>query len=76
MNAKSENREPQFLPVFTCHVIRHKFCSRLCENETNLKVIQTVMGHSNVKMTLDIYTEVSENKKEVCFQALNGDNVF
>ena len=76
INAKSENREPQFLPVFTCHVIRHTFCSRLCENETNLKVIQTVMGHSDVKMTLDIYTEVSENKKQVCFQALNGDNVF
>ena len=24
------------------------FCTRLCENETNLKVIQTVMGHKDI----------------------------
>ena len=43
--AKMKNREPLILPHFTCHSLRHTFCARFCENENNLKVIQTVMGH-------------------------------
>lgn len=74
--AKAEQREPLLLPVFSCHIIRHTFCTRLCESETNFKVIQTVMGHSNVQVTLDVYTEVSESKKQMCFQTLNADGVF
>ena len=28
----------------------------------NLKVIQTIMGHASIKITMDIYAEVSEEK--------------
>ena len=34
--AEKEKREPQLLPHFSCHNLRHTFCTRLCENETNL----------------------------------------
>lgn len=44
VNAKKEHREPVLLPDFSAHHLRHTFCTRLCENETNLKVIQSVMG--------------------------------
>ena len=30
------------------------FCTRLCENESNLKVIQDIMGHADIKTTMDI----------------------
>lgn len=42
--------------------LRHTFCSRFCENETNLKVIQSIMGHADIETTMDIYAEVTETK--------------
>ncbi len=64
LDAKKEHREPVIIPHFSCHHLRHTFCSRLCENETNVKVIQEVMGHANIETTLDIYAEVNYAKKK------------
>lgn len=62
VNAAKENRKPIMIPNFTCHHIRHTFCTRLCENDINIKAIQTIMGHSNIKVTMDIYAEVGLKK--------------
>ena len=76
--AKKENREPLLLPHFSCHHLRHTFCTRLCENESNLKVIQSVMGHSDIQTTMDIYAECTAEKKQevfatfLCFFVKNG----
>ena len=70
--AKKENREPLLLPHFSCHHLRHTFCTRLCENESNLKVIQSVMGHSDIQTTMDIYAECTAEKKQEVFANLNG----
>lgn len=71
IDAKKERREPVIIPHFSCHILRHTFCSRLCENEVNIKVIQEIMGHANVETTLDIYTEVNFNKKQESLEALS-----
>ena len=76
VKAKREHREPLLVPRFSCHITRHSFCTRLCENETNVKVIQSVMGHKDIQTTLDIYAEVSEQKKKDAFKNLNNDNIF
>ena len=39
MAAQKQGREPELLPHFSAHNLRHTFCTRFCENETNLKVI-------------------------------------
>ena len=62
--ATAEGREPELLPDFTVHQLRHTFATRFCENETNLKVIQEIMGHSDITVTMNIYNEAMENKKE------------
>lgn len=64
VDAIKQNREPVMLPHFTCHHLRHTFCTRLCEADANIKVIQAVMGHKDIQTTLDIYAEVSEQKKK------------
>ena len=64
VRAKKERREPIILPDFSCHHLRHTFCTRLCEHETNLKVIQAIMGHKNIETTMDIYAEATEEKKQ------------
>lgn len=71
LDAKKEHREPVIIPHFSCHHLRHTFCSRLCENETNVKVIQEVMGHANIETTLDIYAEVNYAKKKEALENLS-----
>lgn len=71
LDAKKEHREPVIIPHFSCHHMRHTFCSRLCENETNVKVIQDVMGHANIETTLDIYAEVNYSKKKEAIENLS-----
>lgn len=71
VKAKKEHREPIMLPFFSCHTFRHTFCTRFCENETNVKVIQAVMGHADIKTTMDIYAEVTEEKKKASMEDLS-----
>lgn len=71
INAKKERREPLILPKFSAHVLRHTFCTRLCENVTNLKVIQSIMGHKNIETTMDVYAEATEQKKQETFMLLD-----
>ncbi len=70
--AKKENREPVLLPDFSAHNLRHTFCTRLCENESNLKVIQSVMGHADINTTMDIYAEATNEKKQEVLANLQG----
>lgn len=71
LNAKKERRQPLILPHFSCHHLRHTFCTRLCENESNLKVIQAVMGHANIETTMDIYAEATAEKKKEAIENLS-----
>ena len=73
ISANREQREPVIIPSFSCHIIRHTFCARLCENETNIKVIQSVMGHKDIQTTLNIYAEVSDQKKIYELRKINDD---
>ena len=70
IKAKRERREPVIIPHFSAHHLRHTFCSRLCEKEMNVKVIQEIMGHKNIETTLDIYTEVCYEKKRQSLELL------
>ena len=71
VRAKKERRDPIILPNFSCHHLRHTFCTRLCENETNLKVIQSIMGHANIETTMDIYAEATESKNQQAMKNLS-----
>ena len=70
--AEKEDREPLIIPHFSAHHLRHTFCTRLCENESNLKVIQSIMGHSDITTTMDIYAEATQEKKQEIVANLQG----
>lgn len=70
--AKQEQREPQLLPHFSAHTLRHTFCTRFCEHETNLKVIQEIMGHASITTTMDVYNEATLEQKIASFKKLEG----
>lgn len=70
--AEEEEREPVLIPHFSVHNLRHTFCTRFCENETNLKIIQEIMGHADISTTMNIYNEATKEKKMESFAALEG----
>lgn len=70
--AEKENREAIEMPEFSAHIMRHTFCTRLCENDLNVKTTQSIMGHADIKTTMNIYTHVTEEKKQQELSKLNN----
>ena len=70
--AKEEKRPPVLIRHFSVHNLRHTFCTRFCENESNLKVIQDIMGHADIETTMNIYAEATTEKKVESFANLEG----
>ena len=70
--AEKEMRMPVLLPDFSCHQLRHTFCTRMCENEMNIKVVQDIMGHTDIRTTLEIYAEAQDALKEQAVENLAG----
>lgn len=56
--SKKENREAELLPHISPHMLRHTFCTRCAESGMDIKVLQTIMGHSDIGVTMDIYNHV------------------
>lgn len=52
--------------------MRHTFATRLCESGINVKVIQDILGHSDITTTLDLYTSVSNSFQQEEFQKASG----
>ena len=67
----NKEREIQ-IPKISPHIFRHTFCTRMCEVETNIKLIQEIMGHKHLSTTMDVYSEVTETVKDVSFADLEG----
>ncbi len=48
--------------VFSGHAFRHTFATRCFENGVDAKVVQSYLGHASLKMTMDLYTHVTNEK--------------
>ena len=70
--AEKEDREPLIIPHFSAYNLRHTFCTRFCENESNLKIIQSIMGHTDISTTMDVYAEATQEKKQEIVANLQG----
>jgi len=42
-----------------CHMLRHTCLSRLYEKTGNIKIVQTLAGHSNASLTINLYTHTT-----------------
>lgn len=62
--AVQENREPREIRDFHPHSLRHTFATRCFEKKMEPKVVQRLMGHSSISITLNIYTHVLDNIME------------
>ena len=50
------------LPTITPHVFRHTFCTNMANAGMDIKTLQYVMGHSDVGVTLNVYTHASYDR--------------
>lgn len=46
------------MPNITPHVCRHIYCSNQAKAGMNPKTLQYLMGHSDIAVTLNVYTHV------------------
>ncbi len=56
---KKAVKEAGILKPIGCHTFRHCFATHLLEDGVNIRVVQELMGHADVKTT-EIYTHVME----------------
>lgn len=70
--AEKEKREPELLPMITPHILRHTACTRMAELGVDIKVLQTVMGHKKVDLTMNIYNHADLNRMKKEFQKIDS----
>ena len=50
-------------PRITPHIFRHTFATRAIENGMPPQVLKTILGHSSLAMTMDLYSHVLPDTK-------------
>ena len=68
--AAKEHREPVVFERITPHTLRHTFATRAFESGIPPKVVQQILGHSSLEMTMDLYTHVTEDVQSKEIQKL------
>lgn len=46
------------IPNITPHVCRHIYCSNMAKSGISVKILQYLMGHSDIATTLNVYTHL------------------
>lgn len=49
---------------FSAHALRDTFATRYIEQGGSAQVLKTILGHSSLSMTMDLYSHVLPNKKQ------------
>ena len=61
--AKKEKREAEYMPSISAHTLRHTGCTRMAEQGLDMKVVQYVMGHANIGVTMEVYNHITERAR-------------
>lgn len=60
------------LPSISPHALRHTFATRLIETGINVKIVSQLLGHADIKITLNIYTHALEETLQVNVNTLDA----
>lgn len=75
----SPEKLPMVIEPFTWHCLRHTYATILYESGVDAVTAKDLLGHSDIKTTLGIYTHLSAEKKQSDISKLNaflsGNNI-
>ncbi len=57
-------RKKWYMPNITPHVCRHTYCSNMAKSGMNPKTLQYLMGHSDISVTMNVYTHIGFDDAE------------
>ncbi len=52
------------IPRFSMHILRHIFATRCIEAGMKPKTLQTILGHSNISITMNLYVHTTEEQMQ------------
>lgn len=58
------------MPKITPHVCRHTYCSNMARSGMTPKTLQYLMGHSEISVTLNVYTHLGEEDAQAELERL------
>ena len=56
---------------FVPYCLRHTFCTNLAKANVDIRTAQRLMGHSNIQMTVNIYTHVDNSQIQAAADKIN-----
>lgn len=60
------------IAALTPHICRHTACTFWYNQHVSLKAMQKLMGHSNVNVTMDVYTDCDQSVIAEEFKKFKG----
>ena len=58
---RNQLKEPFLIPKdLSPYCLRHDFCTRLAKQNVDIRIAQKLMGHSDIKLTANVYTHVDD----------------
>ena len=57
---------------FTMHSLRHTFATRAIESGIKPKVLQKILGHSSITITMDLYVHVTDDEFKTEIEKLSS----
>lgn len=71
----NNEREVQ-LPDISPHILRHTTCCRLAEAGCDIKVLQYIMGQTDIRTTMQVYNHVDQERIKREMDKLKGLNQY
>lgn len=56
--------------IFSIHTLRHTFATRCIEAGMKPKTLQSILGHANIRTTMDLYVHVTDEEQQKEFESV------
>lgn len=81
VRAANSDQDAVALPQFSCHVLRHTYCTNLIMAGVELTAASALLGHTDIRTTANIYADVMQESKDKAMRQMteyvtrgNGEN--